>query len=93
MKSADNTFEALIAYEYITDSLIKKEYAKVLNDHPDAERGEIIGRTLNGVFEAFLDDSLVYVVKKNKKSTINFLNLKKESDKRVKEVLKEELFS
>lgn len=89
----DNGFEVSIASEYITDSLIRKEYAKIINDYPNAKREELIGRTLNGVFDAFLDDSLVYLVKKNKKCTINFAWLKKESDNRIKEVLKEELFS
>lgn len=85
-------FENRIAYEYITDSVIKKEYAKILNDYPEAKRGELIGRVLNAVYNSFIEEDLVTVVKKNKNCSISFSLLKKASGNRVKEVLREELF-
>ena len=85
-------FEAKTAEDYITDSVIKKEYAKILNDHPDAKKPELIGRVLNAVYEAFLVEDLVTVVRKNKGCTINFKMMRKNSDNRVKEVLKDVLF-
>ena len=85
-------FEAKTAYEYITDAVIKKEYAKVLNDHPDAKQQELIGRVLNAVYDAFLDEDLATVIKKNKGCTINFKYMRKQSDLRVKDVLATELF-
>ena len=85
-------FEAKTAYEYITDAVIKKEYVKVLNDHPDAKQQELIGRVLNEVYEAFMGEDLVTVVIKNKGCTINFKYMRKQSDLRVKDVLATELF-
>ena len=91
-KDIKGDFEAKTAYEYITDAVIKKEYAKVLNDHPDAKQQELIGRVLNAVYDAFLDEDLATVIKKNKGCTINFKYMRKQSDLRVKDVLATELF-
>ena len=85
-------FEAKTAEEYITDAVIKKEYAKLLNDHPDAKKPELIGRILNAVYDNFLVEDLVSVVRKGKGCTINFKTLRRYSDNRVKEVLEGELF-
>lgn len=85
-------FEAIIAREYITDAVVKKEYAKVKGEFPDAKRNELIGRTLNAVYDTFITEDLVTVVRKNKTCSINFRFMKKQSDARVKEVLKDELF-
>ena len=86
-------FEAKIAHEYITDTVIKKEYAKVKNEFPNAKRNELIGRALNAVYEAFITEDLATVVRKNKNCNINFRFMKKQSDWRVKEVLADELFN
>ena len=88
----EEKFEKKIANEYITEVLIRKEYAKVLNEYPSAKRNEIIGRTLTSVYESFIDEDLLTVVRKNRKCTISFLKMKTESDNRVKEVLRDELF-
>jgi hypothetical protein len=85
-------FEMKVAEEYVTDAVIKKEYAKIKNDFPDAKRGELIGRVLNAVYEAFLIEDLTTVVRKNNGCTINFKYMRKQCDNRVKEVLKDELF-
>ncbi len=87
-----DAFEVQITNQYITDSVIYKEYAKVKNEYPNANRNELIGRVLSGVYEAFLEEDLLTVVRKNKKCTINFIAMKTESNNRVKEVLKDELF-
>lgn len=88
----EEKFEKKIANEYITEVLIRKEYAKVLNEYPNAKRNEIIGRTLTNVYESFIDEDLLTAVRKNRKCTISFLKMKTESDNRVKEVLGDELF-
>lgn len=89
---AKSDFEASVANEYITDAVIKKEYAKVCNEYPDAKRNELIGRVLNAVYDAFIEEDLLTVVRKNKTCAINFRFMKKQSDIRVKEVLSNELF-
>ncbi len=88
----EEKFEKKFANEYITEMLIRKEYAKVLNDYPNAKRNELIGRTLSNVYESFIEEDLLTVVRKNRKCTINFIRMKIESDNRVKEVLIDELF-
>ena len=85
-------FELNLADEFITDALIKKEYAKVLNSHQNAKKAELIGRTFNAVYESFLTEDLLTVIHKNKGCTINFKTLRQCSDARIKEVLKDELF-
>ena len=89
---AKNDFELKIALEYITDAVVRKEYAKILNEYPDAHRGELIGRVLNAVYDSFVEEDLITVVRKNKSCTINFASMKKASDNRVKDVLRNELF-
>ena len=85
-------FELRIANEYITDALILKEYAKICNEYPNSKQNERIGRILNAVYDAFLTEDLLDVVRKNKSCTLNFRYMKKQSDNRVKEVLKDILF-
>lgn len=91
-------FEEAIANKYITEPVIRKEFAKVMNEvAPDGainreNHGKIVGMTLNAVYDSFLREDLVDVVKKNKRCKIDFVAMKKHSDKRVKEVLGEELF-
>ncbi len=86
-------FEAVIAQQYITDAVIKKEYAKIQEEYPEARRNELIGRVLNTVYESFITEDLTTVVRKNKNCVINFRYMKKQSDWRVKEVLADELFN
>lgn len=88
----NNEFEIKIANEYITDSVIYKEYAKVLNEYGDTKREETIGRVLSSVYNSFIDEDLLTVVKKNKNCSINFSTLKRCSNNRVKDVLKDKLF-
>ena len=85
-------FELRIASEYITEALILKEYAKICNEYPNSKQNERIGRILNAVYDAFLTEDLLDVVRKNKSCTLNFRHMKKQSDNRVKEVLKDILF-
>lgn len=93
-------FEEKIANSYISEPVIRKEFAKVLEQlnisSPKEiyreQRGKVVGMTLQFVFDAFLHDDLVTVVKKNKNCVIDFNVMKRCSDDRVKEVLKDELF-
>lgn len=86
-------FESKIANEYITDSVVKKEYVKILEECPDIQRNQLIGRVLNAVYDNFIVEDLVTVIRKNKNCSINFQYMKKQSSNRVKEVLKDELFN
>lgn len=88
----NNDFEIKITNEYITDSIIYKEYAKVIDEYKNANQNEKIGRVLSNVYNSFIDEDLLTVVRKNKNCSINFNYLKKCSNNRVKEVLKNELF-
>ena len=88
----DADWEKKVAIMYITEPLVRKEYAKVLNDYPQAQRQEVIGRLLNSVYDSFIEEDLVTVVKINKNITLNFNLLKSESNKLVKDYLPE-LFS
>lgn len=90
VKSAD--FETRIANEYISEPMIRKEYAKVLNEYPDAKRQELIGRVLSSVYDSFINEDLLTVVRKNKNCIINFNIMRTQSNNRVKDVLREELF-
>lgn len=85
-------FELKIANEYITDAVIRKEYAKICIAYPNSKQNERIGRILNAVYDTFINEDLLDVVRKNKSCTINFRYMKKQSDNRVKEVLRHELF-
>jgi len=87
MKEAN--WEKKIANIYITEPVVRKEFAKILNDYPDASRQEIIGRTLNAVYTNFIDEDLITAVKVNKNLVLNFNGLKAESNNIVKEVLPE----
>ena len=88
-KISATDFEEKFAQEYITDTLIQKEYAKILLEFKDCKRQELIGRTLQAVYTAFLDEELVNAVKTNKKCVINFQTMQRASNNRVKEVLTE----
>lgn len=93
-------FEKRIANSYITETAIRKEFAKVLEmcgidsakNITREQRGKVIGMTLQFVYDAFLHDDLITVVKKNKTCVIDFAQMKHCSDNRVKEVLENELF-
>ena len=87
MKEAD--WEKKIANIYITEPVVRKEFAKVLNDYPDASRQEVIGRTLNAVYDNFINEDLITAVKVNKNLVLNFSHMKSESNNIVKEVLPE----
>ena len=88
-EAKNSDWEKKIAIMYISQSLVRKEYAKVLNDYPQAQRQEIIGRLLNSVFDSFIEEDLVTVVKVNKNITLNFNILKSESNQLVKEYVPE----
>lgn len=91
-EAKNSDFEIRIANEYITEPLIRKEYAKILNEYPNAKRQELIGRVLYSVYDSFINEDLLTVVKKNKNCTINFNVMKTQSNNRVKDTLREELF-
>lgn len=88
----ESEFENRIAYEYISDAVIEKEYAKLKLEFPEAKQNEMIGKLLSSVFDTFITEDLVTVVRKYKNCKIDFRVLKKASDNRCKEVLKDELF-
>ena len=82
-------WEKKIANIYITEPVVRKEYAKILNEYPDASRQEIIGRVLNAVYNNFIDEDLITAVKVNKNLVLNFNGLKAESNNIVKTTIPE----
>ena len=82
-------WEKKIANIYITEPVVRKEFAKILNEYPEASRQEIIGRVLNAVYNNFIDEDLITAVKVNKNLVLNFSGLKSESNNIVKETIPE----
>ena len=90
-EAKDKTSEKDIVTMMLSESLIRKEFAKIKLAYPDIRRQELIGRTLNTIFHVFIHEELLDYIEK-KKPLINFYYLKKECDERIKEVLRSELF-
>ena len=82
-------WEKKIANIYITEPVVRKEFAKILNEYTDASRQEIIGRVLNAVYNNFIDEDLITAVKVNKNLVLNFNGLKAESNNIVKTTIPE----
>ena len=82
-------WEKKIANIYITEPVVRKEFAKILNEYPDASRQAIIGRVLNAVYNNFIDEDLITAVKVNKNLVLNFNGLKAESNNIVKTTIPE----
>ena len=89
LKSAD--LEIQIA-NLVSDAFIKKEHAKVLNEYPDINRQQLIGRTINQVYAEFIREEIADIIIAKKNCVINFGTLKNEITKRIREVLPD-LFS
>ena len=81
-----------IVERLLSEPLIRKEFAKIKLEYPEIKKQELIGRTLNTIFHVFISEELLDYAEK-KKPVINFYYLKKESDERIKEILKSELFN
>lgn len=84
--------EEEIVMGLLTEQLIRKEYAKLMLEFPNAPRKELIGRILNIIWHVFLTEEFIDYAEK-KKPSVEFFALKKACDQQVKEVLKTELFS
>lgn len=84
--------EEEIVMGLLTEQLIRKEYAKLMLEFPNAPRKELIGRILNIIWHVFLTEEFIDYAEK-KKPSVEFFALKKACDLQVKEVLKSELFS
>ena len=91
-EAKDKTSEKDIVTTMLSEPLIRKEFSKLKLEYPDIKKQELIGRTLNTIFHVFIHEELLDYIEK-KKPLINFYYLKKECDGRIKEVLKNELFS
>lgn len=91
-EAKDKTSEKDIVTMMLSEPLIRKEFAKIKLAYPGIKKQELIGRTLNTIFHVFISEELLDYAEK-KKPLINFYYLKKECDERIKEVLKNELFS
>lgn len=85
------SLEEVIIAEYVTEIVIRKEYAKIKELIGDKEhaRNEIIGRTLNQVWDNFINEDLKDAIKKHKNPTINFDVLKHLCNQEVKDTLPE----
>ena len=91
MSLKDTDVEQSIALRYCTDSLINKEYAKIMNEMPDIERRILIPRLIESVFHSIVSEDMYDICKQYKMPTVSFKALKNECIKRIKEV-KVELF-
>lgn len=83
------TVEEDIANALVTQALVDKEYAKIINDQ--AEYNSVIPRLLGTVYHCVISEEL-YGYLKRIKGPVNFKQLQKEVYSKVKE-LKKELFN
>ncbi|MDO5438907.1 MAG: RNA ligase family protein [Erysipelotrichaceae bacterium] len=88
-EAKDSTWEKKITSTYITEAVVHKEYAKIMNEYPEASRQEIIGRVLNAVYLTFIEEDLITAVKTNKNLVLDFNRVKSESNALVKEYIPE----
>lgn len=98
-KNNDNYDEVVdrIIRNYVTESFIQKEREK-LNEafeyegkdiHSEANKGQYIGRLLEGTYKTFLEEETYNIVKKLKQPTINYKKLKNEFINKIKETFPE----
>lgn len=85
-KKESGAIEPDIANGFITEALVEKEYAKIVNES-GGWRSEYIPRLLGTVYYCLITEELWEVLKKHKMPTINFRRLSAASNDRVKELL------
>lgn len=91
VKKGKKLVEQYIADEFVTDHLVSKVYAKIINDEQQGWSSKYIPRLLSTVFYDLINEELWNVIKKTKNPTINFKTLNTLVIQRIKE-LKPELF-
>jgi len=79
-----------IAKKYVTEALVEKEFAKIVNES-DGWASKYIPRLLSTIFYVLVKEETYNFVKENKNPTINFKLLQTFVNARIKEV-KPELF-
>lgn len=79
--------ESQIISKFLTPEHIQKEYHKMIEIYGEFTPKNIF-ELLNRVFEEFIKDNMILILKKIKSPTINFRVLKQLCDTMVKEVLK-----
>ena len=82
-----NEVEQAIIEKYVTEAVIQKEKAKIENEVEEWE-SKHIGRLLSTVWHTLITEESYHFVKSFKNPTINFKELNKLCNERVKEYLK-----
>lgn len=86
-----NCIEKTIVKDFVTESFIEKEYAKIINDNPNIERKKLIPMLFNIIFYVFVEEESWNIIKKYKYPTINYKILKDLVIKKIK-LVKFDLF-
>lgn len=84
-----------ILNKFCTEPFIQKEYYKLLHEFEEQNidpkrrenRGQFIGQLLQRVYQTLIEEEMWHIVKKLQNPTINFLLLKKEVTRKIKETL------
>lgn len=86
----EDTLVAAIVETFLTESMINKEYAKLVEEldleHQEVKRDKIIGLLFNRVWHEFLVEETPAFAKKFKLPTVNFKSLRKEVENKIKKV-------
>lgn len=81
-----NCIEETIVENFVTESFIEKEYAKIINDNPNIKRKKLIPMLLNIMFHELIEEESWNIIKKYKCPTINYKVLKDLVIKKIKSV-------
>lgn len=91
-KQNDLPIEKRIINEYFSEAVVEKEYAKILSENPEIEKGVLIPRLLNICFYTLLTEESWNFVKQFKNPTVDFKKLRNEVVNKIKKV-KPDLFT
>lgn len=83
----NKTIEEKIIDYYLTESFIRKEYAKIINNNSNVSKEKLIPMTLNKIFFEFINEEVWNIIKKYKYPTIDFKALNCFAIKKIKEIL------
>lgn len=76
IKIINDELEAVIADKFVTNALIEKEYAKVINENNGLFENKLISKVLNMVYYCLITEELWDILKEYKNPKIDFKVLK-----------------
>lgn len=85
-KQNDLPIEKRIINEYFSEAVVEKEYAKILSENPEIEKGVLIPRLLNICFYTLLTEESWNFVKQFKNPTVDFKKLRNEVVNKIKKL-------